>query len=194
MKKDIIIAGVGGQGIISIAAMIGYAALEKNLNIKQTEVHGMSQRGGEVVTHLRLSDTQIYSDLVPIGKADLIIGMEPLEALRYIHFLKPDGWLISNSIPIMNMISYPDINKIISRIKEVKNHILIPANDIAKQHLNNDKVVNTLLLGACAPFLGLTDKELLNAIEKFFSNKGEQIIELNKKAFQLGFNFSENYK
>jgi indolepyruvate ferredoxin oxidoreductase beta subunit len=99
MKTDIILAGVGGQGILSIAAVIGSAAVEENLFIKQTEVHGMSQRGGDVQSHLRISDQAIASDLIPLGRADLIISLEPMEALRYLPYLKKDVWIVTKSKP-----------------------------------------------------------------------------------------------
>ena len=107
MKKDIILAGVGGQGILSIAATIGFAAIEAGLHIKQSEVHGMSQRGGDVQSHLRLSDSEIASDLIPFGKADMIISVEPMESLRYLPMLSPDGWLITNTTPFINIPNYP---------------------------------------------------------------------------------------
>ena len=88
MKADIILSGVGGQGILSIAAVIGEAALKEGLYMKQAEVHGMSQRGGDVQSNLRLSDQPIASDLIPLGQADLIISLEPMEALRYLPYLK----------------------------------------------------------------------------------------------------------
>ena len=103
MKSDIILSGVGGQGIVSIAATIAMAALDSNLNIKQSEVHGMSQRGGAVYSHLRISDTDISSDLIPLGKADIIISVEPMESLRYLPWLKEDGWLVTNSTPFINI-------------------------------------------------------------------------------------------
>ncbi|MCD4681496.1 MAG: 2-oxoacid:acceptor oxidoreductase family protein, partial [Bacteroidales bacterium] len=103
MKKDIILAGVGGQGILSIAAIIGYAAVNTGLFLKQAEVHGMSQRGGDVQSNLRLSDKEIASDLIPKGKADLIISVEPMESLRYLPWLSTEGWLITNTNPYINI-------------------------------------------------------------------------------------------
>ena len=97
MKTDMILSGVGGQGILSIAAVVGEAAVNEGLYMKQAEVHGMSQRGGDVQSNLRLSDQPIASDLIPKGQADLIVSLEPMEALRYLPYLKKDGWLVTNS-------------------------------------------------------------------------------------------------
>ena len=119
MKKDIILAGVGGQGILSIAATIGYAAVESGLFLKQSEVHGMSQRGGDVQSHFRLSDKDIASDLIPQGSADIIISVEPMEALRYVSMLAPDGWVITNTTPFNNIPNYPNIDEILAEIKKL---------------------------------------------------------------------------
>ena len=126
MKADIILSGVGGQGILSIAAVIGEAALKEGLYMKQAEVHGMSQRGGDVQSNLRLSDQPIASDLIPLGQADLIISLEPMEALRYLPYLKKDGWLVTNSQPFINIPNYPEMGKVLRKIMP-KSYILVPA-------------------------------------------------------------------
>ena len=119
MKKDIILAGVGGQGILSIATIIGEAATNANVQLKQAEVHGMSQRGGDVQSNLRLSNEEIYSDLIPKGKADMIIAMEPMEALRYADCLSADGVIITSSAPFVNIPNYPDnINEQLKKLTE----------------------------------------------------------------------------
>ena len=107
MKKDIILSGVGGQGILSIATVIGKAALKDGLYMKQAEVHGMSQRGGDVQSNLRISDQPIASDLIPSGKCDLIISLEPMEGLRYLPYLGHEGWLVTNETPFVNIPNYP---------------------------------------------------------------------------------------
>ncbi len=133
MKADIILAGVGGQGILSIAAGIGLAAVKSKLFIKQAEVHGMSQRGGDVQSHLRISDKPIASDLIPQGKAHLILSVEPMEGLRYLPFLRKDGWLVTNTTPFDNIPDYPNIEEIIKEIKRIPNHIALDADSIAKE-------------------------------------------------------------
>jgi indolepyruvate ferredoxin oxidoreductase beta subunit len=188
MKKDIILAGVGGQGIISVAAIIGLAALNKGMYLKQSEVHGMSQRGGDVMSNLRISDNEIFSDLIPFGSADIIISLEPMESLRYLPYLNDESWLISNTSPFVNIPNYPNIEKVFSEVKKVKNHVLIPAEEMAKE-LGSDKVVNMIILGASAPHLGFTKDEMLKAIEQMFKNKGQDVLDLNFKAFELGYNF-----
>ena len=103
MKKDIILCGVGGQGILSIATIIGEAATKAGVNLKQAEVHGMSQRGGDVQSNLRLSTEQIWSDLIPLGGCDLILSMEPMEALRYLPYLSKNGVVVTSNKPFVNV-------------------------------------------------------------------------------------------
>ena len=185
MKLNIILAGVGGQGILTIAAILDIAALKNNLQIKQSEVHGMSQRGGAVQSHVRISDTEIYSDLIPEGKADMIISVEPMELLRYLPFLKKDGWLVTDSNPFVNITNYPKLETIYKEIKSHKNHILIDAKDIAKK-LGNSKATNIILLGAVSSILPFSDESIIDAIKTLFERKGERIINLNIKAFNKG--------
>ena len=132
MKKNIILAGVGGQGILSIATVIGEAALAEGLYLKQAEVHGMSQRGGDVQSNLRLSSDPIMSDLIEKGDADLIISLEPMEALRYVSYLAPDGWIVTSSVPFVNIPDYPDINEVLNHVKAFKNHVLLDVEALAK--------------------------------------------------------------
>ncbi|WP_337866871.1 indolepyruvate oxidoreductase subunit beta, partial [Ignavibacterium sp.] len=167
MKSDIILSGVGGQGIVSIAATIAMAALDNNLNIKQSEVHGMSQRGGAVYSHLRISDKEISSDLIPIGTADIIISVEPMESLRYLPWLKEDGWLVTNSTPFINIPDYPDIKALHSEIEKFPNHILINADEIARQ-VKSPRSSNIVMLGAASPFLEIPVENFEQAIKKIF--------------------------
>lgn len=187
MKTDIILGGVGGQGILSISAIIGTAAASQGLSVKQAEVHGMSQRGGDVMSNMRLSSETIYSDLIPKGKADVIIGVEPMEALRHLAMLKADGWIVTSSTPFVNIPNYPEIESLYNEIRRFKNHILIDADKIAKE-VGNIRVSNVVMLGASAPFLNISDESFINAIKAIFKNKGNQIIELNIKAFEAGLN------
>lgn len=185
MKKDIILAGVGGQGILTIATIIGYASLKRDWHFKQAEVHGMSQRGGDVQSHLRLSDKPIWSDLIPFGKADMILSVEPMEALRYLPYLAPDGWVITNSNPFNNIAKYPEIENIHSRIKEISNSILIDADSIAKE-VKANRAMNIVMLGAATKHLGFAPSEFEEAISTIFQRKGELIVEANLRAFKAG--------
>ena len=192
MKKDIILAGVGGQGILSIAAAIGTAAISEGLFLKQAEVHGMSQRGGDVHSDLRISDREIASDLIPEGKADMILSVEPMESLRYLPMLASDGWLITNSNPYVNIPDYPEIDSIIGEINKVKQHIVIDANKIALD-LGTKKAANIVILGAAAPFIGLAYSSLENAISNIFKRKGKEVVELNLSALKHGFDFAKKF-
>lgn len=187
MKKDIILAGVGGQGILSIAAVIGLAALENNLFFKQSEVHGMSQRGGDVYSHFRLSDKAVLSDLIPHGSADMIISVEPMEALRYLPWLSPSGWLIASSDPYINITDYPPLEEILFEIGKIKNHRIIDAETTARE-AGSVKAVNMVMLGAASHYTGLGSGSLENGIRTLFSTKGEKITEINLKAFRAGRN------
>jgi indolepyruvate ferredoxin oxidoreductase beta subunit len=185
MKCDIILAGVGGQGILSIAATIGLAAVEKNLFLKQSEVHGMSQRGGDVQSHLRLSDREIHSDLIPNGKADLIISVEPMEALRYLPWLSPDGWIVTSSVPYVNIADYPDTGEIMAELQKAGNTIVIDADAIAKD-LGSSRSGNMVILGAASSFISLPFKSLENAVRQLFMRKGEEVVDMNLKALRAG--------
>ncbi|HSE37567.1 MAG TPA: 2-oxoacid:acceptor oxidoreductase family protein, partial [Blastocatellia bacterium] len=112
MKYDIILAGVGGQGVLSVSAVIGSAARSQGLFVKLSEVHGMSQRGGGVVANLRLADKPIASDLIPLGGASMILSMEPLESLRYLNYLSPEGVLITSTNPVVNIPDYPNLDEL----------------------------------------------------------------------------------
>jgi indolepyruvate ferredoxin oxidoreductase, beta subunit len=189
MKNDIIISGVGGQGILSIAAVIGLAAVENELFLKQSEVHGMSQRGGDVQSHLRLSDKTIASDLIPHGQADLIISVEPMESLRYLPWLSNNGWLVTSSNPFINIPDYPPVEDIIREIRKVKNHIVIDADKIAKES-GSVRSGNMVILGAASPFINMQVASIENAIRKLFMKKGEDIVDINLKAFRTGKEYS----
>ena len=185
MKNDIILAGVGGQGILSIAAAIGLAALDNNLYFKQSEVHGMSQRGGDVYSHFRLSDKPVLSDLIPHGKADLIISVEPMESLRYLPWLSKQGWLVTNSIPYINIPDYPPVEEILAEIQKIKNHKILDADTLAKE-AGSSKSMNMIILGAASHYIDLPFTDLENAVRKMFSKKGVGIVEINIKALRAG--------
>ena len=191
MKKNIILAGVGGQGILSIAATIGMAALQNQLFLKQAEVHGLSQRGGAVQSHMRISDKPIASDLVPLGKADLIISVEPMESLRYLPYLSAEGWLVTNINPFINIPNYPEISEILKEIEKQKNFVALDADQIAKS-IKSPKSSNIVMLGAASPFLGIDFEMFEEGIKSIFGRKGEDIVNVNLEAFRLGKQFSEN--
>lgn len=190
MKTDIILAGVGGQGILSIAATIGMASIANNLNIKQAEVHGMSQRGGAVQSHFRLSSNPIASDLIPKGKADIILSVEPMEALRYLEFLKEDGWIVTNSTPFVNISNYPEIETVWTKLKSRKHTIILNADAIAKE-LGSPRSSNIVMLGAASPFIDLPYASLEEAIREIFLRKGEKVVEANLAALRAGREFAE---
>ena len=185
MKSDIVLSGVGGQGILSIASIIGLAAIENGLYLKQSEVHGMSQRGGDVQSHLRLSDKPVISDLIPYGKADLIISVEPMESLRYLPWLSLKGWLVTNSTPYINIPDYPPVEDILKEIRKIKNNKIIDADQIAKD-LGSARSGNMVILGAASPFIDIPFSTLENAVRSFFDRKGQEIVDLNIKALKAG--------
>ncbi len=185
MKQDIILAGVGGQGILSIAYVIDNAALADGLSFKQAEVHGMAQRGGAVQSHLRLSDGTIWSDLIPKGEADLILSVEPLEALRYMDYLRPDGLVVTSSTPYKNISDYPDLEKVLAAVRQAPRNVIVDAEKLAKE-AGTVKAQNIVLLGAAAPVLILKEASLLATIDRLFRGRGLPVLEANLKAFELG--------
>lgn len=193
MKSDIILSGVGGQGILSIAATIGMAAVENNLYLKQAEVHGMSQRGGAVQSHLRISEKEIASDLIPEGSADIIISVEPMESLRYLPWLKLDGWLITNTTPFVNIPDYPDMKDLLSEIEKLPHYISLNADDLARQ-VKSPRSSNMVVLGAASPFLDIPYQSLENGIKNIFGRKGEKIVQLNIDALKAGREFAEEHR
>ena len=189
MKSDIILAGVGGQGILSIAATIGMAALENNLFLKQAEVHGMSQRGGAVQSHLRISKSEIASDLIPLGKADIIISVEPMESLRYLPWLSENGWLVTNTTPVINIPDYPGMKELLAEIEKLPHHLIINADEFARQ-VKSPRSSNIVMLGAASPFLDLPYESLEVGIKKIFRKKGEKIVQHNLDALKAGSQFA----
>ena len=188
MKKDIILAGVGGQGILTIATIIGDAAAVAGVNLKQAEVHGMSQRGGDVQSNLRLSNDEIFSDLIPCGQADLIISMEPMEALRYLTYLHSEGCVVTSSHPYRNIPNYPDEQALMQSLEALPSKAVLPIEDLAKEN-SMPKCANILLLGMAAKYIEiLTPAQLRESIARVFASKGEQVVAMNQQTFDIGLN------
>ena len=192
MKLDIKLSGVGGQGILSIATVIGQAALTEGLYLKQAEVHGMSQRGGDVQSDLRLSTEPIYSDLIARGGVDLLISMEPMEALRYRSWLAPEGVIVTSSKPFVNIPNYPDEAAVLAELNAIPGVISLDIDEMARD-AELPKSANMILLGLAAPHIPiLTADSLRDAISSIFSRKGDAIIEANLRAFNIGLQYSSN--
>ena len=185
MKKDIILSGVGGQGILSIATVIGKAALDAGLSIKQAEVHGMSQRGGDVQSNLRIA-----SDLIARGVADIIISLEPMEALRYLPWLSKEGWVITNTAPLINIPNYPEAEALRRELDALPHVVALDVDAIAKSAAS-PRAANIVLLGAAAPFLGIDAEKLEAGIRAIFARKGQEIVEMNLAAFRAGYQYAQ---
>jgi len=191
MKYDIILAGVGGQGVLSVAAIIARGAMMAGLKVRQSEVHGMAQRGGAVLSHLRISDRPIPGDLVPRGGADMVLSMEPLESLRYVDYLAPKSLVVTSRNPVVNIPDYPDLEGILLRIRELPGARIVDAEALARQ-AGTVRATNMVMVGAASPFLPIKREILLNALEEIFASKGEEVIRINRKALELGADGSEN--
>jgi indolepyruvate ferredoxin oxidoreductase beta subunit len=185
MKFDIILAGVGGQGVLSLATVIAAAADRAGLRVRQSEVHGMAQRGGSVLAHLRIASGDIHSDLIPRGRADLILAMEPLEALRYVDFLAPDGAVTSGVEPFRNIDDYPDPARILDSLRTLPRHRLVQTAELARQ-AGHPRSANLVLVGAASAFMPLDESTLVASIGDIFGRKGAEVVALNEKAFRLG--------
>ena len=186
MKKDIILCGVGGQGILSIATVIGEAATRNGLCLKQAEVHGMSQRGGDVQSHLRLSTDEIWSDLIPHASADLVISMEPMESLRYLAWLSASGTVVTSSKPFVNIPDYPAAELLQGELAALPSVVSLDIEQIARD-LSSPRSANMVLLGMAAPYIGILQiEQLRDAIITVFSRKGQAVVEANLKAFDAG--------
>lgn len=185
MKSDIVLAGVGGQGILTIATILGSAALADGLYLKQAEVHGMSQRGGDVQSNLRISSRPIHSDLIPKGGADLIVSLEPMEALRYTEFLSKEGWIVTSTLPFVNIDNYPDMVAIEQELARRERTIAFDMEAAAKE-VATARSSNLVLLGAASPFIDIPAEKIEAAIANVFGRKGEAIVNSNIAAFRAG--------
>jgi indolepyruvate ferredoxin oxidoreductase beta subunit len=185
MKFDIIVAGVGGQGVLSVSAVIASAAMEEGLHVKQSEVHGMAQRGGAVLANLRLGDQPVASDLIPAGRAALILGMEPVESLRYLSYLAPDGAVITSVNAVKNIPDYPAIDDVLARLRGLPHAALIDSDAIARQ-AGSARATNMVMVGAASRVLPLKPETLERYISTRFASKGEKVVQQNLQAFRAG--------
>ena len=185
MEKNIILAGVGGQGILSIAFVIDNAAMDAGYNFKQAEVHGMAQRGGAVQSNLRYGDGEIWSDIIPMGKADMVLSVEPLEAMRYWQFLRPGGWVVTSTTPFVNIPNYPDSDELLEDLAKIENVVMVDTARVARA-AGNRRAQNMAMVGAASPLLDFEEERLLAFVEKLFARKGEKIVKVNQRAFRLG--------
>jgi indolepyruvate ferredoxin oxidoreductase beta subunit len=185
MKYDIILAGVGGQGVLSVSALIASSAMEEGLHVKQSEVHGMSQRGGAVQANLRLSDRPIASDLIPLGSASMILGMEPLESLRYLPFLDPAGTIVTASDPLVNIGDYPPLEGLLASIRTLPHAALIDADRLARE-AGSARATNMVMVGAASSHLPVQVATIEHFIESLFARKGGNVVATNLKAFRAG--------
>lgn len=186
MKCDIVLAGVGGQGILTIAYLLDNAAVNKGLCFKQAEVHGMSQRGGAVYSHLRISDREILSDLVPEGQADMILAVEPLEVQRYLSYLNPKGVVVSNVEPYLNIPNYPAIEGVLGALVKLPKSVLVNAKGIATS-AKLPRAENMAMVGAALPFLPFTMDDFEPIISEMFGRKGERVVSGNMEVIKAGY-------
>jgi len=193
MHLDLILAGVGGQGILSIAWVVDAAATAEGFHFKQAEVHGMSQRGGAVQSHLRLSRDPIWSDLIPDGAVDLVLSVEPLEALRYVHALRPGGAVVTSANPFLNIPDYPDLEPLLDRIAALPDHVVVDAAALARA-AGNVRAENMAMLGAASALLPFSEDTLLGRVAALFAAKGEALVRVNQDAFRFGRAMASFYR
>jgi len=185
MKFDIILAGVGGQGVLSVSALIASSAMQEGLHVKQSEVHGMSQRGGAVLANLRISDQPIASDLIPRGTAAMILSMEPIESLRYLEYLAPAGTLITARAPVDNIVDYPPVDQVLAQIRQIKGAIIVDADQLARQ-AGSARATNMVMVGAASRWLPVKMETIEVFARSLFAAKGDKVVETNIKALRAG--------
>lgn len=185
MKYDIILGGVGGQGILSIAFVVDNTAMKEGLHFKQSEVHGMAQRGGAVMSHLRIADRPIYSDLIPLRSSDMVLSVEPMEALRYQDYLGANGIMVASVHPVVNIPDYPDRADLLQRLLDSERCVLVNGDRVARE-AGSGRASNIGLLGAASPHLPLPMPVMEEFIRQLFRRKGERLVEINLRAFHYG--------
>lgn len=192
MDRNIVLAGVGGQGILTMARAILRVALENGLHVKQAEVHGMSQRGGAVFSHLRISDREIFSELIPAGNANLILAVEPLEALRYAGMLSTGGIIVTNSRPIVNIEDYPAIEGLLDELTQLPDVVAFDMDRLARV-AGSTLASNLVALGAASSAIGFKWADMVDAVGGLFPTKGERVRETNLRALRFGRKAAEIY-
>ncbi len=193
MKQDVLLCGVGGQGILSMAYVIDYSAMEAGYSLKQPEVHGMSQRGGAVQAHIRVSDKPIASELIPLGQADLILSLEPLESLRYLQYLSAEsGAVITDITPFVNIPDYPDPSSIYGHLFQAPSVLLVNGAHLARKS-GSPKAQNMILLGAATSRLPYPVTVLEKHVTELFARKSERLVHVNVNAFRTGCAVSQFY-
>ncbi|MBZ5497331.1 MAG: indolepyruvate oxidoreductase subunit beta [Acidobacteriia bacterium] len=185
MKYDIVLAGVGGQGVLSLAMAIASGAMEEKLCVKQAEVHGMAQRGGAVMATLRLADREIASDLIPRGTASMILSMEPMESLRYLGYLSAQGSLVTSANPVRNIPDYPDLNHLLDHIRKIPRAIIIDAEKLARE-AGSARATNMVMVGAAMHLLPIKAEAIESAVRAIFARKGEEVVDINLRALRAG--------
>ena len=185
MNYDLVLCGVGGQGVLSIAWVIDHAVHEAGLHFKQSEVHGMAQRGGAVSAFVRISDQPVASDLIATGAASMVLSVEPMEALRYTQLLRPDGWIVTDVTPLENVDAYPEHEALYQVLFSVPRLVALDATRLAAK-AGTVKAQNMVVLGAAAWQLPLPLDLLEKQVYELFSAKGERIAKANVNAFRMG--------
>lgn len=185
MRFDLVLCGVGGQGVLSTAFVLDHAAQDSGLFFKQPEVHGMAQRGGAVSAQVRLADAPVSSDLISEGGASAIISVEPMESLRYLKLLRPDGWVVTDVTPFKNIADYPDPVKLFEVLFRLPHLLAVDATRLATK-AGAMKAQNMVVLGASATHLPFEVPVLERHIAALFEPRGERLVAANLKAFHIG--------
>ncbi|HOA13623.1 MAG TPA: indolepyruvate oxidoreductase subunit beta [Myxococcota bacterium] len=186
MKYDVILAGVGGQGILTIAYLLDNAAINRGLRFKQAEVHGMAQRGGAVYSHMRISDREIVSDIIPEGRADMVLSVEPLEIHRYLYMLSPEGVVVSNIAPVINIPDYPDQGVVLDALYNLPRPVALDAGAIATE-AGVPKAENMAMAGAATAYMPFDLSDYEPIIRKLFERKGPEMVVANMKVLENGY-------
>ena len=185
MNFDLVLAGVGGQGVLSMAYVIDHAAVDRGFTIKQPEVHGMAQRGGAISAYVRMSDGPVKSDIIPDGTAKAVLSVEPLEALRYTKLLAPDGWVVTDVTPLINMAGYPNPAALFEVLFQVPHLVAVDATKLALK-AGAMKAQNMVVVGAASSHLPVPLELLEKHVAGLFAAKGERLVKSNLAAFRMG--------